>query len=381
MPMLEDAAPAVVSETGGHEGSRYADPSMPASSSYGWQSLSGAIGTLCHPFSGVKEVTARRAIASRTARDRAAAAANPAGDRSYMRKGCLNDPNFRPRVVDEDFEHYKSGDRNPDTPVDPTMDTQAAGQSSSRFAVEGVPGRGSPLDSRWIRQVELYTNESIFPAILQELVNFKVSFDAFQYQIDHTGVCIQLVQKLAKAIRVRLILDKTNFYSSSCARQPLRVQELWEAGCEIKLFKPSKAGFASLHTKTVIFDSKIVCTGWVNLTHNGMENNKEHMVKIREAATVLEFCSDFESVWSSPEAEKVDKQMIERMQEKAHSRPRSRSQSVPREVPSSSQETKKTSRSLDRELQVIQEEAKSEDLPAVLQGLACVKANEKTVNT
>eukprot|EP00973_Karenia_brevis_P019233 2636371-Karenia_brevis.AAC.1 len=60
------------------------------------------------------------------------------------------------------------------------------------------------------------------------------TIDAWQYVTDHTTILLQANVKLAQGFRIRLILDRSRFYHSSCVRQALRVQELWSNGAQIK---------------------------------------------------------------------------------------------------------------------------------------------------
>ena len=56
-----------------------------------------------------------------------------------------------------------------------------------------------------------------------------------------------------------------------------------------------------MHAKTLIFDGRSVLTGSVNMTHNGFENNKEHMIQIYDPETVACFVQDFEDSWAIAE--------------------------------------------------------------------------------
>ena len=78
---------------------------------------------------------------------------------------------------------------------------------------------------------------------------------------------VELNKQLANGFSVKLIFDKDNFKSSSCARQPLRMKELYESGAELRVMRPLRGGFACMHAKTVILDEKVILTGSVNLTH------------------------------------------------------------------------------------------------------------------
>ena len=56
-----------------------------------------------------------------------------------------------------------------------------------------------------------------------------------------------------------------------------------------------------MHAKTLIMDGKVVLTGSMNMTHNRYENNKEHMYRITEPATVSDVQADFEKGWDEAE--------------------------------------------------------------------------------
>ncbi len=62
------------------------------------------------------------------------------------------------------------------------------------------------------------------------------------------------VKKLGAGKTVKFILDRKNFFDSSCARQAPRIKELIDAGAMIKILKPEGSGFACMHAKTLIFD-------------------------------------------------------------------------------------------------------------------------------
>ena len=75
------------------------------------------------------------------------------------------------------------------------------------------------------------------------------------------------------------------------------MKELWDAGCEIRLMKLPQGGFARMHAKSLVVDDRVVFTGSVNMTHNGYENNKEHMFRIQEPAVLVQVVEDFEKDW------------------------------------------------------------------------------------
>ena len=68
----------------------------------------------------------------------------------------------------------------------------------------------------------------------------------------------------------------------------------------------------------LILDAKTVLTGSMNLTHNGLENNKEHLYRLTEPAFVAEVLADFEEEWLT--AQRVTDNEIREMLEMSHKR-------------------------------------------------------------
>ena len=71
---------------------------------------------------------------------------------------------------------------------------------------------------------------------------------------------------------------------------------------------------ATMHAKSWILDEKISLNGSCHLTHNGMENNIEHMFKITNPAAVAAALADFEHHWES--GQPVGQPEIDRMMAK-----------------------------------------------------------------
>ena len=88
-----------------------------------------------------------------------------------------------------------------------------------------------------------------------------------------------------------------------------------------------------MHAKTWILDERVLLTGSANLTHNAMENNKEHAYKITDPSAVREVLEDFNKTWQ--DAEVVTQQHLDQMKlekDKAEVPRRSRSKSVTRSL-------------------------------------------------
>ena len=54
-----------------------------------------------------------------------------------------------------------------------------------------------------------------------------------------------------------------------------------------------------MHAKSLVFDGNVAFNGSVNLTHNGMENSKEHLFRITCAAAIEDVLEDFEKIGRS----------------------------------------------------------------------------------
>jgi phosphatidylserine/phosphatidylglycerophosphate/cardiolipin synthase-like enzyme len=79
----------------------------------------------------------------------------------------------------------------------------------------------------------------------------------------------------------------------------------------LRVVQPKPSGFSNMHCKSTIIDGGILYTGSANLTHNGLENNKEHFFRMTQASVVRQMAEDFETLWQA--SKPVDNSMIERM--------------------------------------------------------------------
>ena len=153
-------------------------------------------------------------------------------------------------------------------------------------------------------QAALYTGAEMLPAFKGAFAGIKKKFDGMQYIHDHKDLTDVLLRKIAdEGVVGRMIYDKGTFSKSgSCGRQCYRMRDLRAAGCEIRTFRPyGNRGFVSMHAKSWILDETIVLSGSVNLTHNGLENNKEHLLKLTSPTVVGKFRADFEELWMQAE--------------------------------------------------------------------------------
>jgi phosphatidylserine/phosphatidylglycerophosphate/cardiolipin synthase-like enzyme len=132
-------------------------------------------------------------------------------------------------------------------------------------------------------------------------------------------------------VQGHFILDKAMFYSSSCTRQAERVNALYEAGIAagqpdlLRLHQPGHGMYSSMHVKTTIIDELVIYSGSPNMTHNGLEHNKEHLFRMTQANVVASVVTDFEATWM--ESQPVTQVMIELMKSQAVERARKKAES------------------------------------------------------
>jgi hypothetical protein len=143
-----------------------------------------------------------------------------------------------------------------------------------------------------------YTGADMLPAILNEVTKAERTINGWAYQIDHRDIISAATLRVARyGVECRLIFDKENFFSSTCARQATGVNELYRAGCLLRIRKPPGGLYSCIHVKSLIFDGKVAMSGSLNLTHNGLQNNKEHLYRLSEPEFIQEMMADFEKDW------------------------------------------------------------------------------------
>ena len=174
---------------------------------------------------------------------------------------------------------------------------------------DGVPSEtssGWKISSLWrkapsipdIPPVRFATGPAMLPIVLENFEKIRSSFSGWCYCLDHTSACLTLCLKASKGASGRLLFDRDNFFSSSCARQCPRLIELYKEGVEMRYVKPSGSGFACMHVKAWLLDEDVLMTGSVNITHGGLENNIEHLYVIAVPSVVAETREHFEQVWA-----------------------------------------------------------------------------------
>ena len=124
----------------------------------------------------------------------------------------------------------------------------------------------------------------------------------------------ELIKKKQQGVDVRFIFDQRCLMDSSCKHQAPRVKEAHDAGVGIRSIQPQGGCYACMHSKVMCCDSRVTFVGSVNMTKNGMTNNKEHLVRIEGSAFGKEMTAEFEKEWRT--AKVVTKADIELMMAK-----------------------------------------------------------------
>ena len=150
--------------------------------------------------------------------------------------------------------------------------------------------------------VEVFYGPGMLVALRSDLQQMWQSFDLLQYCIDHSELIDIMCERLRHGkVKGRLILDKSMFFRTSPWSQPFKVRALRDAGCEIRLRQPPEGKYAYMHMKCCLCDSRVMYTGSVNMTHNGLEVSDENLVRIEEAEGVAKHLERYEELWDRSE--------------------------------------------------------------------------------
>ena len=126
--------------------------------------------------------------------------------------------------------------------------------------------------------------------IAREIVTAQKSIYVQAYSLTSYAIINQLIAASERGVKVRAILDNTNFSESKSV-----VAELQNAGVEITRDKAS--GIA--HNKVMIIDSKKVITGSFNFTEAADKRNAENVLLIQDKRIALEYLSNWMKRWAA----------------------------------------------------------------------------------
>ena len=153
------------------------------------------------------------------------------------------------------------------------------------------------------------------------------SVRAALYCYDDSELTRILSQKVQKGVFVQLIFDDNQIRNPSCSHQIARMIELQEWGAELFRLRVG-SGYTILHDKLWVVDGRLVFSGSVNPTYNGLTNNEENLLEVVEPKVATDALAHLDSLRAR--AEPVTMEFLMEHAQSCESRRRSRSTSVRR---------------------------------------------------
>jgi len=146
--------------------------------------------------------------------------------------------------------------------------------------------------------VEFLIGGEALTRLLSDLRGEPTDVRVLLYSYDHSEINTDLVRLVSsQKVKVKMMLDETQFMYPGCERQAKRVAELWRAGCQIKTYKPKGPGHGSQHAKTWIFGEEVVYAGSANGTHCAYERNEDQVIRTTFPTAVQRAYGRFEELW------------------------------------------------------------------------------------
>ena len=122
------------------------------------------------------------------------------------------------------------------------------------------------------------------------------SIDFAGYNLSNHAV-IQALHRLARSgVRVRLYLDGEQL--ANTLRQALPTHPLYRLAREANAEVREHGGRVAMHLKAYVVDGQVLRTGSANFSPSGLKRQDNDLVVIRDAAAVMAFASNFETMWS-----------------------------------------------------------------------------------
>jgi phosphatidylserine/phosphatidylglycerophosphate/cardiolipin synthase-like enzyme len=125
---------------------------------------------------------------------------------------------------------------------------------------------------------EIYIDREIKPKLIELITNAKQSIDIEVFILSDWDVIKALKRASSRGIKVRIILDpivRENHYT---------FDKFLDSSAEIRFYHIRRP--AIFHRKFILIDNKTLLIGSSNFSYNGLENNKEIMVKITDGKIV-----------------------------------------------------------------------------------------------
>jgi HKD family nuclease len=161
-------------------------------------------------------------------------------------------------------------------------------------------------------QLLINDKEEIYTELKSVIENAQEELMIVQYEFDHEVLTEKICEKVRQGVHVRFIVDRRKFERSSCVHMAERVAQCFQAGVDLRTHLPPKGkGWASCHLKCVTADRRVMLTGSVNMTTNGIQNNVEQVVRLTDAMNLERQCEFFARLWE--EAKPVTPEDMDRV--------------------------------------------------------------------
>ena len=89
------------------------------------------------------------------------------------------------------------------------------------------------------------------------------------------------------------LVDRQQFNEGPSVRAPGAMQRLIDCGISVRLIKPTRHRYSSMHQKIWIVDQRFVILGSANGSHHSLTNNAEVVVLLDSTAHALYFENSF----------------------------------------------------------------------------------------
>jgi len=142
----------------------------------------------------------------------------------------------------------------------------------------------------WAREVHVYTDREIRPALLEFLHGAEKSIDVEMYVLTDAEVIDALERAEQRGVQVRMTLDPNQQGNQK------HIERLKQHGIEVKWFPINKP--AQMHRKLAIVDGTKLFAGSVNWTHNGLARNEELMLLVEDPEIAKKLDEIFAGDWS-----------------------------------------------------------------------------------
>ena len=138
---------------------------------------------------------------------------------------------------------------------------------------------------------------AVFDALSSAQETIDIAMFEFKFYENENNKVRQLAEALinasAKGIKVRILLDSSDWNNKNTKQNQEMVNYLKENGVDAKLDSPKK----TLHTKLIIIDNSILIIGSTNWGFHALERNNEASILIKNKEIASQYLGYFNFLW------------------------------------------------------------------------------------